>query len=168
MVRILLSVLQFRVNARYVEADPPFTGIGEWCAGCCGAGSKAAVLAGSRWGNSCTLRAGNDPLLLTSTSALLPLLPSAPVHSGPVHSAPLNPLLNSPRLYVLCAELDISDSGREGCAVSTLTITSEPKDWRGATAVAVQEVRRLQRFGVTRGELERYKTALMRDRCAHP
>lgn len=33
MVRILLSVLQFRVNARYVEADPPFTGIGA-----CGAG----------------------------------------------------------------------------------------------------------------------------------
>lgn len=28
MVRILLSVLQFRVNARYVEANPPFTGIG--------------------------------------------------------------------------------------------------------------------------------------------
>jgi hypothetical protein len=87
MVRILLSVLQFRVNARYVEANPPFTGI----------------------------------------------------------------------------ELDISDSGREGCAVSTLTITSEPKDWRGAVQVAIQEVRRLQRFGVTRGELERYKTALLRD-----
>jgi hypothetical protein len=32
--------------------------------------------------------------------------------------------------------------------------------------VAVQEVRRLQRFGVTRGELERYKTALLRDRWA--
>ena len=30
MVRILLSVLQFRVNARYVQADPPFTGIGGW------------------------------------------------------------------------------------------------------------------------------------------
>ena len=29
MVRILLSVLQFRVNGRYVEANPPFTGIGE-------------------------------------------------------------------------------------------------------------------------------------------
>ena len=37
---------------------------------------------------------------------------------------------------------------------------------QGATAVAVQEVRRLQRFGVTRGELERYKTALLRDRWA--
>jgi hypothetical protein len=32
MVRILLSVLQFRVNARYVEANPPFTGIGELAA----------------------------------------------------------------------------------------------------------------------------------------
>eukprot|EP00887_Chlorella_sp_A99_P001378 scaffold8.g1378.t1 len=87
MVRILLSVLQFRVNARYVEADPPFVGI----------------------------------------------------------------------------ELDHSDSGREGCAVSTLTITSEPIDWRGAVRVAVQEVRRLQRHGVTQGELGRYKQALLRD-----
>lgn len=28
--------------------------------------------------------------------------------------------------------LDQSDSEREGCAVSVLTITSELKDWRGA------------------------------------
>ena len=58
-VRIMLSVLQFRLNRRYVEAQPPFIAI----------------------------------------------------------------------------ELDQSDSGREGCAVSTLTITSEPKDWRGAIQV---------------------------------
>ena len=55
----MLSVLQFRLNRRYVEAQPPFIAI----------------------------------------------------------------------------ELDQSDSGREGCAVSTLTITSEPKDWRGAIQV---------------------------------
>ena len=59
--------------------------------------------------------------------------------------------------------MDHSDSGREGCAVSTLTITSEPRDWRGAVQVAVQEVRRLQQHGVTGGELERYKAALLRD-----
>lgn len=87
MVRILLSVLQFRVNARYVEADPPFVSI----------------------------------------------------------------------------ELDHSDSGREGCAVSTLTITSEPGDWRGAVGVAVAELRRLQRHGVSPSELARYRTALLRD-----
>lgn len=87
MVRILLSVFQFRINARYVAADPPFVAI----------------------------------------------------------------------------EFDHSDSGREGCAVSTLTITSEPKDWEGAVRVAVQEARRLQRFGVTPAELERYKSALLRD-----
>ena len=29
--------------------------------------------------------------------------------------------------------------------------------------VAVQEMRRLQRYGITPGELERYKTALLRD-----
>lgn len=59
MVRVLLSVVQFRVNARYVDGKPPFIGI----------------------------------------------------------------------------DLDHSDSGREGCAVSTLTVTSEPSDWRGATQV---------------------------------
>jgi predicted Zn-dependent peptidase len=87
IARVLLSVFQFRVNARYVAADPPFVGI----------------------------------------------------------------------------ELDHSDSGREGCAVSTLTVTAEPADWRGAVAVAVQEVRRLQRHGVTPSELDRYKAALLRD-----
>ena len=62
-VRIMLSVLQFRLNKRYVEADPPFVSI----------------------------------------------------------------------------ELDQSDSGREGCAVSTLTITSEPADWQGAVQAAPPE-----------------------------
>lgn len=38
-------------------------------------------------------------------------------------------------------ELDHSDSGREGCAVSTLTITAEPKHWEGAVKVGVQEVK---------------------------
>lgn len=33
----------------------------------------------------------------------------------------------------------------------------------GAAQVAIEEVRRLQRFGVTAGELERYKMALLRD-----
>lgn len=32
-----------------------------------------------------------------------------------------------------------------------------------APQVAVQEVRRLQQFGVTKGEMERYKAALLRD-----
>lgn len=55
--------------------------------------------------------------------------------------------------------LDISDSGREGCAVSTLTVSAEPKDWQRATATAVQEMRRLQRHGLTQGELDRYRCA---------
>lgn len=63
----------------------------------------------------------------------------------------------------IAIELDHSDSAREGCAVSTLTITSEPNDWRGAVQVAQQELRRLQRYGVTKSELERYKDVLLRD-----
>jgi predicted Zn-dependent peptidase len=60
-------------------------------------------------------------------------------------------------------DLDISDSAREGCAVSTLTVTSEPQDWRAATRVAIEEVRRLQRHGLTPGELSRYVNAMLRD-----
>lgn len=60
-------------------------------------------------------------------------------------------------------ELDHSDSGREGCTVTTLTVTAEPKNWRNAIKVAVQEVRRLKEFGVTNGELARYRDALMKD-----
>lgn len=60
-------------------------------------------------------------------------------------------------------ELDHSDSGREGCTVTTLTVTAEPKNWRGAIKVAVQEVRRLKEFGVTKGELTRYMDALIKD-----
>lgn len=37
-------------------------------------------------------------------------------------------------------ELDHSDSGREACTVTTLTITAEPNHWDGAVKVGVQEV----------------------------
>ncbi|KAK4350110.1 hypothetical protein RND71_029423 [Anisodus tanguticus] len=60
-------------------------------------------------------------------------------------------------------ELDHSDSGREGCTVTTLTVTAEPKNWQNAIKVAVQEVRRLKEFGVTKGELARYTDALLKD-----
>ncbi|XP_031474223.1 stromal processing peptidase, chloroplastic isoform X2 [Nymphaea colorata] len=60
-------------------------------------------------------------------------------------------------------ELDHSDSGREGCTVTTLTVTAEPRNWRSAVKVAVQEVRRLKVFGVTKGELARYMDALLKD-----
>eukprot|EP00899_Mesostigma_viride_P019537 jgi/Mesvir1/27585/Mv07330-RA.1 len=60
-------------------------------------------------------------------------------------------------------DLDHSDSGREGCTVSTLTITSDASQWKGAVAVGVQEMRRLKEFGVTRGEFSRYMEALLSD-----
>ncbi|XP_051119262.1 stromal processing peptidase, chloroplastic [Andrographis paniculata] len=60
-------------------------------------------------------------------------------------------------------ELDHSDSGREGCTVTTLTVTAEPQNWKNAIKVAVQEVRRLKVFGVTNGELARYLDALLKD-----
>ncbi|KAL0380284.1 UNVERIFIED_CONTAM: Stromal processing peptidase, chloroplastic [Sesamum angustifolium] len=60
-------------------------------------------------------------------------------------------------------ELDHSDSGREGCTVTTLTVNAEPQNWQNAIKVAVLEVRRLKEFGVTNGELARYLDALLKD-----
>ncbi|KAL2252040.1 UNVERIFIED_CONTAM: Stromal processing peptidase, chloroplastic, partial [Sesamum indicum] len=60
-------------------------------------------------------------------------------------------------------ELDHSDSGREGCTVTSLTVNAEPQNWQNAIKVAVLEVRRLKEFGVTNGELARYLDALLKD-----
>eukprot|EP00210_Caulerpa_lentillifera_P004547 g4337.t1 len=63
----------------------------------------------------------------------------------------------------VAVEMDISDSAREGCQVGTIAITSEPKDWRGALEVAVQETRRLQRHGLKKAELQQFMGALLKD-----
>eukprot|EP00798_Chlamydomonas_sp_ICE-L_P019762 gene19762-26456_t len=112
MTRIIVSVFQFRVNARYVEADPPFMSVSMWTFLARGERTVQYVEA--------------DPPFMSIS-------------------------------------MDISDSGREGCSVSALTITSAPPDWKGATSVAMQEVRRMQRHGLTKGELDRYRTAILRD-----
>jgi hypothetical protein len=64
--------------------------------------------------------------------------------------------------YKRC-ELDHSDSAREGCTVSTVTVTCEPLHWKYALQIAVEEARRLQKCGLTPGELQRFKGAMMRD-----
>ena len=38
-------------------------------------------------------------------------------------------------------QIDHSDSFREGCAVTSITVNSDPRDWRNALACVVQEVR---------------------------
>lgn len=47
----------------------------------------------------------------------------------------INSRYSEPGSRFLGIELDISDSAREGCIVSTLTITSEAGDWRSSTQV---------------------------------
>ena len=68
-----------------------------------------------------------------------------------------------PGCAFVSVELDHSDSAREGCAVSTLTITSEAEHWAEAVRAACAETRSLARRGVTAAELQRYSAALMRD-----
>lgn len=50
---------------------------------------------------------------------------------------------------------------REGCAVCSLDLTTEPGNWKEAVTVAISEVRRLGLYGLTQGELDRYKTAVL-------
>ena len=66
-------------------------------------------------------------------------------------------------LKITSFDLDFSDSGREGCTVTTLTVTAEPKNWREAVSIAVTEVRRMKVFGVTKSEFKHYAAALLRD-----
>ena len=63
-------------------------------------------------------------------------------------------------------ELDHSDSAREGCTVTTVTVTCEPREWEFALQVAVEEARRLQKCGLTRGELARFTAAMMEIQCS--
>lgn len=63
----------------------------------------------------------------------------------------------------MSVELDISDSAREGCCVGTISVTSEPGDWKESVQLAIQEIRRLQRHGIQQAELKRYINAFVLD-----
>lgn len=60
-------------------------------------------------------------------------------------------------------EFNQLDSAREGCSVCSLDMTSEPSRWRDAIGKAVSEIRKLGKYGVTPGEMERYASSLMTD-----
>lgn len=60
-------------------------------------------------------------------------------------------------------EFNQLDSAREGCAVCSLDMTSEPDRWEEAVVKSVAEIRKLGLFGVTPGEMERYASALLTD-----
>ena len=66
-------------------------------------------------------------------------------------------------LKITSFDLDFSDSGREGCTVTTLTVTAEPRHWKEAIQLAVNEVRRMKEFGITKSEFKHYCEALLRD-----
>ena len=50
---------------------------------------------------------------------------------------------------------------REGCAVCSLDLTTDTSSWRNAVVAAVKEIRRLGIYGLTLGELNRYKSAVL-------
>lgn len=56
---------------------------------------------------------------------------------------------------------------REGCAVCSLDITTDTKNWQEAVRLAVREIRRLGLFGLTAGELARYKQATLVEAAQH-
>jgi len=60
-------------------------------------------------------------------------------------------------------EFNQLDSAREGCAVCSLDLTAEPERWQDAICKSLSEIRKLGKYGVTPGEMERYASALMTD-----
>jgi hypothetical protein len=60
-------------------------------------------------------------------------------------------------------EFNQLDSAREGCAVCSLDMTSEPARWKDAVCKSLSEIRKLGLYGVTPGEMERYASSLMTD-----
>lgn len=42
---------------------------------------------------------------------------------------------------------------REGCQICSLDLSSDPQRWREGVAVAIAEVQRLGRYGLTPGEI---------------
>ena len=47
--------------------------------------------------------------------------------------------------------------------MGTISVTSEPRDWKSSVQLAIQEIRRLQRHGVQQAELKRYINAFVMD-----
>lgn len=60
-------------------------------------------------------------------------------------------------------QIDHSDSFREGCAVTAVTVNADPRDWRNALACVVQEIRAICDYGITESEMKRYMTAMLKD-----
>jgi len=60
-------------------------------------------------------------------------------------------------------QIDHSDSFREGCAVTSITVNADPRDWRNALSCVVQEVRAICDYGVTESEMKRYMAAMLKD-----
>jgi len=57
-------------------------------------------------------------------------------------------------------ELDHSDSMREGCAVTSLSITANPTDWHSVLCKVVQEVRAIVDYGITEDEVCKFRVAV--------
>lgn len=53
------------------------------------------------------------------------------------------------------------DSPREACEVRSLDLTAKPTLWRTAVRVAVRELRRFAKFGLSSGEFERLRVTLL-------
>lgn len=60
-------------------------------------------------------------------------------------------------------QIDHSDSFREGCAVTSITVNADPRDWRNSLACVLQEIRAICDYGITESEMKRYMDAMLKD-----
>uniref|UniRef100_A0A7S1BTA2 Peptidase M16 C-terminal domain-containing protein n=1 Tax=Corethron hystrix TaxID=216773 RepID=A0A7S1BTA2_9STRA len=60
-------------------------------------------------------------------------------------------------------EFNQLDSAREGCAICSLDMMSDPSRWDEAIGKVLSEIRTLGTYGLSEGEMERYAGSLMTD-----
>ena len=172
----MLSVLQFRLNRRYVQADPPFVAIEldqsdsgrEGCA----VSTLTITSEPKDWRGAIQVLQPCSHLVLQVSVALSSrcccwiaislMVQLAFVHRGLASHYVLARI--SVGAIRVCEPVGLDPACVDSTAWRQLDGHRVLQACHMCTVqVAIEEVRRLQRFGVTAGELERYKMALLRD-----
>jgi len=60
-------------------------------------------------------------------------------------------------------EVNVVDSSREGCEISSVDLMSEYDTWEEAVSIAVREIKKLGKYSITKSEFLRYSSSLMSD-----
>jgi len=60
-------------------------------------------------------------------------------------------------------EVNVVDSSREGCEISSVDLMSEYNTWEQAVFIAIREIKKLGKYSITNSEFLRYSSSVMSD-----